>query len=200
MRDDPARQRPSGAVARRACSPRRISMPPVSSARRRRRGRSAGIGGARRRSCLVPRGGRPMRGIRLSRSSGSRASRWPRCSECGPHQARIEDDIFAVHAASLPRRRRASDTEARRLHDGQAVLCYPIAEVVDIVRLPDAVRPATAPGWSPGSCWSMTSRRTDRLRLMEQYAARHGADGGSRAALPPGRRRGWLGRALRRAA
>src|SRR3546814_6874599 len=37
-----------------------------------------------------------------------------------------------------------------RLHDGQAVLCYPIDAVIDIVRLPDAMQPAAAPGLIAG--------------------------------------------------
>ena len=54
----------------------------------------------------------------------------------GQIQAQIGDDIFPVHAAKLPEGH--GTLKLLRLNDGQMVLCYPIEEVVDIVRLPDS--------------------------------------------------------------
>lgn len=61
----------------------------------------------------------------------------------GRIQVRIGSDIFPVHAAARP----GGDDAVKllRLYDGRAALCYPIAAVIDIVRLPDAVQPAAAP-------------------------------------------------------
>src|SRR3546814_18899673 len=58
----------------------------------------------------------------------------------GRIQVQIGTDIFPVHAAALPGGE--GTLKLLRLYDGQAVLCYPIAEVIDIVRLPDAVQPS----------------------------------------------------------
>src|SRR3546814_2353321 len=66
----------------------------------------------------------------------------------GAIQVQIGDDIFPVHAATLPDGHGA--VKLLRLHDGQAVLCYPIDAVIDIVRLPDAMQPAAAPGLIAG--------------------------------------------------
>lgn len=120
-------------------------------------------------------GGR-MRGIRLSVIE--RVEEVPVAAlfeSAGRIQARIGDDIFAVHAASLPAAQDGQATQKlMRLHDGQAVLCYPIAEVVDIVRLPDAVRPATAPGLVAGVVLvdDEPVELIDPFWLMEQYARR----------------------------
>ena len=66
----------------------------------------------------------------------------------GRVQARIGEDIFPVHAAALPDGQGA--VKLLRLHDGHSVLCYPIDTVIDIVRLPEAVLPAAAPGLIAG--------------------------------------------------
>ncbi|WP_428627685.1 chemotaxis protein CheA [Sphingopyxis sp.] len=93
----------------------------------------------------------------------------------GRVQAQIGDDIFVVHAASLP------DTQTTqkllRLHDGHTVLCYPIAEVIDIVRLPDAVQPSAAPGLIAGVVLvgGDPVELIDPFWLMQQYAALGGA-------------------------
>lgn len=89
----------------------------------------------------------------------------------GRVQAQIGDDIFAVHAAKLP------ETEGSfkllRLYDGHSVLCYPIAEVIDIVRLPDAVQPSAAPGLIAGVVLvgGDPVELIDPFWLMAQYAA-----------------------------
>ncbi|HEV7341362.1 MAG TPA: chemotaxis protein CheW [Sphingopyxis sp.] len=89
----------------------------------------------------------------------------------GRVQAQIGDDIFSVHAAKLP------DAEGSlkllRLFDGQSVLCYPIAEVIDIVRLPDAVQPSAAPGLIAGVVLVSGEpvELIDPFWLMAQYAA-----------------------------
>src|SRR3546814_20832674 len=59
-----------------------------------------------------------------------------------------------------------------RLYDGQAVLCYPIAEVIDIVRLPDAVQPSAAPGLIAGvvRVGGEPVELIDPFWLMEQYS------------------------------
>src|SRR3546814_18350489 len=59
-----------------------------------------------------------------------------------------------------------------RLYDGQAVLCYPIAEVIDIVRLPDAVQPSAAPGLIAGVVLvgGEPVELIDPFWLMEQYS------------------------------
>ncbi|SEH11048.1 two-component system, chemotaxis family, sensor kinase CheA [Sphingopyxis sp. YR583] len=85
-------------------------------------------------------------------------------------QAKIGNDIFPVHAAALP------DGEGTlkllRLYDGQSVLCYPIAEVIDIVRLPDVVQPSAAPGLIAGVVLvgGDPVELIDPFWLMEQYA------------------------------
>src|SRR3546814_19210878 len=66
----------------------------------------------------------------------------------GAIQVQIGDDIFPVHAATLPDGPGA--VKLLRLHDGQAVLCYPIDAVIDIVRLPYAMQPVAAPGLIAG--------------------------------------------------
>jgi two-component system, chemotaxis family, sensor kinase CheA len=89
----------------------------------------------------------------------------------GRVQAQIGDDIIAVHAARL------ADTQGTqkllRLHDGHAMLCYPIAEVIDIVRLPDAVQPSAAPGLIAGIVLvgGDPVELIDPFWLMQQYAA-----------------------------
>lgn len=88
----------------------------------------------------------------------------------GRIQAQIGDDILAVHASALP------DTgvslKLLRLFDGQSVLCYPIAEVIDIVRHPDAVQPSAAPGLIAGVVLVAGDpvELIDPFWLMEQYA------------------------------
>ena len=90
----------------------------------------------------------------------------------GRVQAQIGDEIFAVHAAKLP------DAEGSlkllRLFDGQSVLCYPIAEVIDIVRLPDAMQPSPVPGLIAGVVVVSGEpvELIDPFWLMAQYAAR----------------------------
>ncbi len=96
----------------------------------------------------------------------------------GRVQVQIGGDIFAVHAARLP----DADVTQKllRLHDGRAVLCYPIAEVIDIVRLPDAVQPSAAPGLVAGVVLvgGDPVELIDPFWLMEQYAS------GARAPIP----------------
>ncbi len=89
----------------------------------------------------------------------------------GRMQARIGEDIFPLHAATLP----GGDGAVKllRLYDGRAVLCYPIAEVIDIVRLPDTVQPSAAPGLIAGVVLvgDEPVELIDPFWLMEQYAA-----------------------------
>ncbi len=89
----------------------------------------------------------------------------------GHVQAQIGDDIFPVHAATLPGGE--GTLKLLRLYDGHAVLCYPIAEVIDIVRLPDAVQPSAAPGLIAGVVLvgGDPVELIDPFWLMEQYAA-----------------------------
>lgn len=89
----------------------------------------------------------------------------------GRVRAQIGDDIFAVHAAKLPEGQESQ--KLLRLHDGQSVLCYPIAEVIDIVRLPDAVQPSAAPGLVAGIVLvgGDPVELIDPFWLMEQYGA-----------------------------
>ena len=89
----------------------------------------------------------------------------------GRVQAQIGDDIFPVHAAALPGGE--GTLKLLRLYDGRAVLCYPIAEVIDIVRLPDAVQPSAAPGLIAGVVLvgGDPVELIDPFWLMEQYAA-----------------------------
>ena len=90
----------------------------------------------------------------------------------GAIRAQIGDEIFPVHAATLPGGEGA--VKLLRLHDGHAVLCYPIAAVIDIVRLPDAVQPAAAPGLIAGVVLvgGEPVELIDPFWLMEQQAAR----------------------------
>ena len=89
----------------------------------------------------------------------------------GRVQAQIGEEIFPVHAAKPP----AGDGNIKllRLHDGRAVLCYPIAEVIDIVRLPDAIQPAAAPGLIAGLVLvgGEPVELVDPFWLMEQHGA-----------------------------
>ncbi len=89
----------------------------------------------------------------------------------GRIQAQIGQDIFPVHAAALPEGE--GTLKLLRLYDGHAVLCYPIAEVIDIVRLPEAVQPAAAPGLIAGVVLvgGEPVELIDPFWLMEQYAA-----------------------------
>src|SRR3546814_7222539 len=75
-----------------------------------------------------------------------------------------------VHAAALPGGE--GTLKLLRLYDGQAVLCYPIAEVIDIVRLPDAVQPSAAPGLIAGVVLvgGEPVELIDPFWLMEQYS------------------------------
>ena len=93
----------------------------------------------------------------------------------GRIQAQIGDEIFPVHAAALPGGE--GTLKLLRLYDGQAVLCYPIAEVIDIVRLPDAVQPSAAPGLVAGVVLvgGEPVELIDPFWLMEQYAERAAA-------------------------
>ncbi|WP_293648622.1 chemotaxis protein CheA [Sphingopyxis sp. RIFCSPHIGHO2_12_FULL_65_19] len=88
----------------------------------------------------------------------------------GRVQAQIGDEIFPVHAATAPGGE--GSLKLLRLYDGQAVLCYPIAEVIDIVRLPDAVQPSAAPGLVAGVVLvgGEPVELIDPFWLMEQYA------------------------------
>ena len=100
----------------------------------------------------------------------------------GQVQVQIGDDVFPVHAARLPDDHGA--LKLLRLHDGQMVLCYPIDTVVDIVRLPDMVQPAAAPGLIAGIVivGGEPVELIDPFWLMEQYA-RHRAAPAERAPL-----------------
>jgi two-component system chemotaxis sensor kinase CheA len=88
----------------------------------------------------------------------------------GQIQAQIGDDIFPVHAAALPEDQ--GTLKLLRLHDGQMVLCYPIDAVIDIVRLPELVQPAPAPGLVAGIVivGGEPVELIDPFWLMEQYA------------------------------
>ena len=88
----------------------------------------------------------------------------------GRVQAQIGEDIFPVHAATLPGGE--GTLKLLRLYDGRAVLCYPIAEVIDIVRLPDAVQPSAVPGLIAGVVLvgGDPVELIDPFWLMEQYA------------------------------
>lgn len=71
----------------------------------------------------------------------------------GSVRVQIGDEIFPVHAGKLPEERGSGErpmVKLLRLYDGHSVLCYPIAAVIDIVRLPDGIQPATAPGLIAG--------------------------------------------------
>lgn len=88
----------------------------------------------------------------------------------GRVQVQIGDEIFPVHTANLPEAERS--LKLLRLFDGQSVLCYPIAEVIDIVRLPDAVQPSAAPGLIAGVVLVSGEpvELIDPFWLMAQYA------------------------------
>jgi len=100
----------------------------------------------------------------------------------GRIQVQIGDDVFPVHAARLPDDHGA--LKLLRLHDGQMVLCYPIDTVIDIVRLPEMVQPAAAPGLIAGIVivGGEPVELVDPFWLMEQYA-RHTAAPAERAPL-----------------
>ncbi|MFC0101717.1 chemotaxis protein CheA [Sphingopyxis terrae] len=66
----------------------------------------------------------------------------------GAVRVQVGDEIFPVHAATVPAGEAA--VKLLRLYDGDTVICYPIAAVIDIVRLPDVVEPASAPGLIAG--------------------------------------------------
>ena len=99
----------------------------------------------------------------------------------GRIQVQIGDDIFPVHAAKLPEGHGA--LKLLRLHDGQIGLCYPIDAVIDIVRLPDTMQPAAAPGLIAGVVLigGEPVEIVDPFWLMEQYALAAAAP----AARPP---------------
>ncbi|WP_293970755.1 chemotaxis protein CheW [Sphingopyxis sp.] len=88
----------------------------------------------------------------------------------GRVQVQIGDEIFPVHTANLPEAE--GSLKLLRLFDGQSVLCYPIAEVIDIVRLPDAVQPSAAPGLIAGVVLVSGEpvELIDPFWLMAQYA------------------------------
>lgn len=88
----------------------------------------------------------------------------------GRIQAQIGDAIFPVHAGKLPDD--MGTVKLLRLYDGHAVLCYPIAAVIDIVRLPDGVQPAVTPGLIAGVVLvgGDPVELIDPYWLMEQYA------------------------------
>ena len=113
-----------------------------------------------------------VRGVRLSVIE--RVEELPASAlfeSAGRVQAQIGDDIFPVHAATLPGGE--GTLKLLRLYDGQSVLCYPIAEVIDIVRLPDAVQPSAAPGLIAGVVLvnGEPVELIDPFWLMEQYSA-----------------------------
>ncbi|MDO9368397.1 MAG: chemotaxis protein CheW [Sphingopyxis sp.] len=93
----------------------------------------------------------------------------------GRVQAQIGDEIFPVHAARLPEG--TGTLKLLRLYDGQSVLCYPIAEVIDIVRLPEVVQPSAAPGLIAGVVLvgGDPVELIDPFWLMEQYSAARSA-------------------------
>lgn len=61
----------------------------------------------------------------------------------------IGNEIFPVHMNELPDRS-AMAVKLVRMNDGTAMLCYPIDAVIDIVRMPDSMQPAKAPGLIAG--------------------------------------------------
>lgn len=101
----------------------------------------------------------------------------------GRIQAQVGDDIFPVHAAKLPDDQGA--IKLLRLHDGHMVLCYPIDAVIDIVRLPDMMQPAAAPGLISGVVLVSGDpvELIDPFWLMEQYAGGAPAASALRAPL-----------------
>ncbi|WP_033072955.1 chemotaxis protein CheA [Sphingopyxis sp. MWB1] len=61
---------------------------------------------------------------------------------------RIGEDILPVHAAKKPEG--PANVKLLRLYDGRSALCYPIATIRDIVRLPLDMQPAPTPGTIAG--------------------------------------------------
>lgn len=113
-----------------------------------------------------------IRGVRLSVIE--RVEEVPAAAlfeSAGRVQAQIGDDIFAVHVGALPDA--GVTVKLLRLFDGQTVLCYPIDEVIDIVRHPDAVQPSAVPGLISGVVLvgGDPVELIDPFWLMEQYAA-----------------------------
>ncbi len=125
--------------------------------------------------------GGQMRGVRLSVIE--RVEEVPAAAlfeSAGAVQVKIGSDIFPVHAAAAPRGRDA--VKLLRLHDGQSVLCYPIEAVIDIVRLPDAVQTAPAPGLIAGVVLigGQPVELIDPFWLMAQYEAGEAVSAGRR--------------------
>ncbi|AQA00590.1 chemotaxis protein CheA [Sphingopyxis sp. QXT-31] len=125
--------------------------------------------------------GGQMRGVRLSVIE--RVEEVPAAAlfeSAGAVQVKIGTDIFPVHAAGGPRGRDA--VKLLRLHDGQSVLCYPIEAVIDIVRLPDAVQTAPAPGLIAGVVLigGQPVELIDPFWLMAQYEAGEAVSAGRR--------------------
>jgi two-component system chemotaxis sensor kinase CheA len=89
----------------------------------------------------------------------------------GSVQVQIGDDMFPVHAATMPDGDKT--VKLLRLHDGRAMLCYPIAGVIDIVRLPEGMQPVLAPGLIAGVILvgGDPVELIDPFWLMEQYAS-----------------------------
>lgn len=116
-------------------------------------------------------GGR-VRGIRLSVIE--RVEEVPALAlfeSAGAVQVQIGEDIFPVHADQLPDGH--APVKLLRLHDGHSMLCYPIAGVIDIVRLPEMMQPAATPGLVAGVVLvgGDPVELIDPFWLMEQYAA-----------------------------
>ena len=114
-----------------------------------------------------------VRGIRLSVIERVEDVPLPALFEsAGRVQAKIGEEIFPVHAARPPVG--TGHIKLLRLHDGRSVLCYPIAEVIDIVRLPDAIQPSGVPGLIAGVVLigGEPVELIDPFWLMEQQAAR----------------------------
>ena len=95
----------------------------------------------------------------------------------GRVQAQVGEEIFTVHAAKPPAG--GGNVKLLRLHDGCTVLCYPIAEVIDIVRLPDAIQSAPAPGLIAGIALvgGEPVELIDPFWLMERHSAGSTAPG-----------------------
>ncbi|MDZ3831558.1 MAG: chemotaxis protein CheW [Sphingopyxis sp.] len=66
----------------------------------------------------------------------------------GTVRVQIGGEILPVHAARAPDG--SGEIKLLRLHDGRSALCYPIAAVNDIVRLPDSFQAAVTPGLIAG--------------------------------------------------
>ena len=67
----------------------------------------------------------------------------------GAIHVRIDGAILPVFAADLPSG--SGRVKLLRIADGDAVVCYPIDAVIDIVRRPQAMRPAAKPGLVMGT-------------------------------------------------